>query len=118
MGFREHLNEICRVEGAVAASVMGFDGIAIDTVSPEETSLDLETLLVEFSGLMGQVRQVAEGLHAGTLQELSVGTEALTTHLRVLNDEFFLLLAIAPEGNHGKGRFLMRINAPKLQAEL
>jgi len=32
MGFREHLQEICKgVEGAVACSVMGFDGIAIDT---------------------------------------------------------------------------------------
>ena len=31
---------------------------------------------------------------------------------------YFLALAITPEGNFGKGRYLMRTSAPKLIAEL
>jgi len=118
MGFREHLDEVCKVDGAVAASVMGFDGIAIDTVTPAETLLDIESLMVEYSGIMGQVRTAAEGMQAGELSELSIGTDRLTAHLRPINSEYFLILAMTPEGNQGKGRFLLRVTAPKLKEEL
>jgi len=118
MGFREHLEEICRVEGAVAASVMGYDGIAIETITAKASSHDVETLMVEYSGLMSQVRQAADLLQSGPLSEVSIGTEQLMTHLRPINSDFFLVLAMTPEGNTGKGRFLLRVAAPKLEKEL
>ncbi|HEY0840766.1 MAG TPA: roadblock/LC7 domain-containing protein [Vulgatibacter sp.] len=118
MGFREQLEEICRVDGAVAASIMGFDGIAIETVTARESDLDVETLMVEYSGLIGQVRQAAEMMQAGALTEVSIGTEQLTTHLRPINDDFFLVLAMSPDGNTGKGRYLLRVTAPRLVGEL
>lgn len=118
MGFREHLDEICKVDGAVAASVMGYDGIAIETVTAKTSPHDVETLMVEFSGLMSQVRQAADLLQSGPLSEVSIGTEQLMTHLRPINSDFFLVLAMTPEGNTGKGRFLLRVAAPKLEREL
>lgn len=118
MGFREHLEEVCKVEGAVAASVMGFDGIAIDTVTPQDPGVDLQTLLVEYTGILSQIRNAAEVLQTGKVSEVAIGTEKLTTLLRLINQEYFLVLAMRPEGNHGKGRFLLRVTAPRLQAEL
>lgn len=118
MGFREQLEEICKVDGAVAASIMGFDGIAIDTVTAKESPHDVETLMVEFSGLIGQVRQAAEMLQSGALSEVSIGTEQLTTLLRPINADFFLALAMTPDGNTGKGRYLLRVAAPRLVSEL
>ncbi len=118
MGFREALEEICTVEGAVAACVMGFDGIAIDTVKATPTDRDIDTLMVEYSGLLAQVRQASEMLQTGTLSEVSIGTEELMAHLRPIDSEFFVVLAMTPDGNHGKGRFLVRLSVPKFQAEL
>ena len=40
------------------------------------------------------------------------------TLIRVLSETYFLALAIRPDGNFGKGRYLMRTAAPKLVAEL
>lgn len=117
MGFRESLEKVVEVEGAIAASVMGYDGIPIDTITPRETDLDLEVLLVELAGILGHVKQTAEVLQTGGIQELSLGTDKLTTHLRPINADYFLLLAMHPDGNHGKGRFLLRVTAPGLQKE-
>ena len=117
MGFRESLEEVCRVEGAVAASVMGFDGIPIDTVTPADAGVELENLLVEYAGILGQVKQAAEMLHSGQVSEVSIGTDSLTTLLRPINGEYFLALALRPDGNFGKGRYVLRITAPKLLAE-
>lgn len=38
--------------------------------------------------------------------------------VRVVTPEYFVALALRPEGNFGKGRYLMRVVTPKLQAEL
>ena len=119
MGFRERLEEVVAIDGAVAASVMGFDGIAIDTVTPpaDHGDMDLDTLLVEYASILGQVKLAAEVLQTGKVSEISIGTDRLTTMLRPINAEYFLLLAMQPDANHGKGRYLLRVNAPRLQSE-
>ena len=42
----------------------------------------------------------------------------MVTLIRVLDETYFLALAMEPGGNQGKGRYLMRVSAPKLAAEL
>jgi len=42
----------------------------------------------------------------------------MVTLIRTLGDNYFLALALRPEGNLGKGRYLMRTAAPTLLAEL
>ena len=118
MGFREHLQDICKgVEGAVACSVMGFDGISIDTHEVAAGDLDVPSLLVEYTTLVNQIRTAAVVLQSGGVKELVVATDRLTTLARPLNSEYYLLLALTPEGNWGKARYLMRITAAKVQAE-
>jgi predicted regulator of Ras-like GTPase activity (Roadblock/LC7/MglB family) len=117
MGFRESLEKVCDVEGAVAASVMGFDGIAVDTVTPAAADVDLEAMMVEYAGILGHVKQAAEVLQTGQVNELTIGTERITALLRPINAEYFLLLAMRPDGNLGKGRYLLRVTAPGLQNE-
>ena len=118
MAFRDHLESICSaVDGAVICSVMGFDGIAIDTVERSDLGLDLPALLVEYTTLINQVRSAAGVLQSGQVEELVISTERLTTLARPLNPDYFLLLALLPQGNWGKARYTMRITAPKVQAE-
>jgi hypothetical protein len=42
----------------------------------------------------------------------------MTTLIRLLNDEYFVVVALQPSGNIGKARYLLRISAPKLLEKL
>ena len=53
-----------------------------------------------------------------SISEQLLDFDKMTTIIRTLGPEYFLALAITPEGNFGKGRFLMRTAAPKLLADL
>ncbi len=119
MSFREHLEQIVKsVDGAVASSVMGFDGIAIDTYQVEPTDLDLAAMLVEYGTVLGKLKEAALALQAGSVGEVTITTEKLSTIARMLTPEYYLVLAMRPEGNQGKGRYALRIAAPKVKAEL
>lgn len=116
--FKEALQKIVdNVEGGVAGLVMGFDGIAVDSYTREER-MDVNTVGMEFSFILTQIRKAAETLELGDVHEVTIKAEKLTIVIRVLSKEYFLALALGPDGNFGKGRYLMRVTAPKLQSEL
>jgi predicted regulator of Ras-like GTPase activity (Roadblock/LC7/MglB family) len=119
MGFREHLQTVCQsCEGAIACTLMGVDGIEIDTHLAGGAELDVRSLLVEYSGLFRGAREAAEAHEAGGLAELSVSTDKVVTVARLVSPEYALVVALEPGGNLGKARYLLRITAPKLLAEL
>lgn len=108
--------------GAVAVTLMGFDGIEVDTQQNIDAmfqiSTDVGAAAIELGNITSQLKRVAEGMGAGDIEELTVRTGVLTTVLRPLTDEYFVAVSLAPEGNTGKGRYLLRVVAPKLTAEL
>jgi predicted regulator of Ras-like GTPase activity (Roadblock/LC7/MglB family) len=121
--FAEHLKAIVeQVEGAIACSVMGFDGIAVETEPREFTQaaldVDLQAAWVEFANLMSQAKTTAETLKTGKVSELSVNSEKVITLLRVVNQDYFLVLGLLPTGNFGKARYALRVTAPKVAREL
>lgn len=121
--FSEHLKTIMdSVEGAIACSVMGFDGIAVETQPkdmPEAAvELDMQAAWVEFANLMSQAKNTAETLKTGKVAELSINSEKVITLLRMVNQDYFLVLGMLPTGNYGKARYVMRITAPKVAKEL
>ncbi len=119
MSFREHLEEVCRsVDGAVACSLMGVDGIEVDTHLQDGGDLDLKSLLVEYSGVLRSAREAAEAHEAGGVSELAIATEKLQAVVRIVTPEYFMVVALTPGGNLGKARYLLRVTAPKLKAEL
>ncbi len=120
MGFREDLEGICgRVEGALAATLMGFDGIAIDTAEMKPPpGIEMQSLLVEYSGILSQVRQAAESLRIGTASEVSIRTDKLVAVARPLTPDYFVLLALSPDGNVGRARYELRIAGAKLASQL
>ena len=120
MGFKEDLEQICgKVDGSYAASLMGYDGIAIETHEQEpQAGLEMNTLLVEYSGIISQVRQAADTLQMGKTSEVSIRTEKLVALARPLTADYFVMLAMSPEGNVGKARYELRIAGPKLVAQL
>jgi predicted regulator of Ras-like GTPase activity (Roadblock/LC7/MglB family) len=97
---------------------MGFEGITVDSYTRAGGNLNVETIGSEYSVILGQIRQAVETLDLGMAQEVSVSAENMTTVIRLLNEEYFVALAIAPNGNLGKGRYLLRVQAPKILESL
>ncbi len=117
--FKEPLQKIVdNVDGGIAGLVMGFDGIAVESYTRDGGKIDINTVGMELSFILTQVKKAAEILDVGHLNEISIKAEKLTVVIRVLSAQYFLALALTPEGNFGKGRYLMRVVAPKLQAEM
>jgi predicted regulator of Ras-like GTPase activity (Roadblock/LC7/MglB family) len=117
--FKDVLREVVeRTEGGIAGLVMGFDGIAIERYLRQGARIDMESIGMEYGVLLQQIGKAAQQLEAGAMQEVSVRAEHQTTVMRLLNDEYFVALTLAPEGNLGKGRFLLRTLTPKLLDEL
>src|SRR6516225_25742 len=115
MSFLEQLQSVVsQVDGALACSIMGFDGIAVETHQVGNASdLDLGTAWIEFASILTQLKSAAEQLKAGTINEVSVNTDKITVVMRPLSAEYFLVLALRPNGNYGKGRYALRVAAPK-----
>ena len=119
MAFREHLQAIVKsCEGALACSLMGVDGIEVDTHVEGGDGVDVKSLLVEYTSVLRSAREAAEVHQAGGVSEFSVGTDKLMAVARMVSPEYFMVVALRPEGNYGKARYLLRVTAPKVKAEL
>jgi predicted regulator of Ras-like GTPase activity (Roadblock/LC7/MglB family) len=119
MGFREHLQEVCKgVDGAIACSLMGMDGIEVDIHVQGDGGVDVQSLLVELTGVLRGARDAAEAHQAGGVSEFSVSTDRLVTLGRLVSPDYFMVVALKPEANQGKARYLLRVAAPRVLAEL
>jgi predicted regulator of Ras-like GTPase activity (Roadblock/LC7/MglB family) len=120
MSFQTHLESVVsQVDGALACSVMGFDGITVESHQvPGADELDLTAALIEFTNVLSQLKGAAELLKTGGVQEVSINTDKVLTLMRLITPEYFVVLALKPDGNYGKGRYVLRITAPKLKSEL
>ncbi len=121
--FRAHIEKLLdRIDGAVSCVLMGFDGITVDTATrhdvPAGATPDVQTLSMEFAHLIAQARRTLESVEAGALEEFTLRTDKLTLVVRVLTSEYFLACAILPRANLGRARYLMRLTAPGLRADL
>ena len=54
----------------------------------------------------------------GKASEVSIRTEKLVAVARPLTPDYFVVLALAPEGNIGRARYELRVATPKLVAQL
>ncbi|MDP8998630.1 MAG: hypothetical protein M3O46_00785 [Myxococcota bacterium] len=117
--FLDALREIVdKTEGGVAGLIMDSEGIAVESYAHAGAPFDITTVGIEFGVILGSIKRAAESLEAGKANEIAIGTDKMITIIRALGESYFLALAIRPDGNFGKGRFLMRAAAPKLLAEL
>jgi predicted regulator of Ras-like GTPase activity (Roadblock/LC7/MglB family) len=120
MSFRAHLQAVCQgVDGAIACTLMGLDGLEVASWSADAPAASgLAPLLVEYSSALRQLRESARAQDAGELTEVTLSTDRLVTVARLVSPDYFMAVALRPDGNQGKARFLLRIAAPKVKAEL
>lgn len=117
MSFTEVLKEaVERVDGAVSAMIIGADGISVEEYAIEKL-VDLTDLSAEASTMIRDIGLAAENLNLGEAREFSIISDTCGIIMRRINPEYYLALVIKPDGNYGKGRYILKTAIPKLEAE-
>lgn len=119
MVFKEALQSVVdATDGGIAGLLMDFEGIPVETYSRQEAGFDIETVGAEVSVVVKAIQRASEMLEAGDAREVAFRSEKLVTLIRVINQSYLVAVAMSPEGNFGKGRYLLRVLAPQLAEEL
>ena len=117
--FKEALQGVVEgTEGGIAGLLMDFEGIPLDSYTRPGAPFDIEVVGAEVSVVVKAIQRASEMIEAGETREVAFQSEKMTTLIRVVNQTYFIAVAMEPEGNLGKGRYLLRVLAPKLAQEL
>lgn len=92
-----------RVEGTLAVSLIGLDGIAVETLN--DGRVPLEVLGAEFGSFVKSIRSANTELNTGDVLQFSLVTEKYITFLSEVTPEYYILLVLRPDGNYGRARF-------------
>jgi predicted regulator of Ras-like GTPase activity (Roadblock/LC7/MglB family) len=108
--FKEPLKAIIeRADGSIGAFIMGTDGIAVEKVLTDEArDANLDVAAAEFTSLVRTAQRTGADTGLGSLRELVVAFNEAVIIIRLFSREYFLVLAMRPDGNLGRGRFEMR----------
>jgi len=124
MSFETILREIVEdCGGGMGAALMGSDGIAIAEfvgrrVPDGPLSEDIGVAGVEFSRILEEMRKAADALGGGAVVETVAVLANFSLIFRSVDAETFLVVVVAPDGNLGKARYLMRRQLLAIRQEL
>lgn len=104
-----------QTDGGLGAMVMGYDGIPLDEYICEDAPLDLQVLSVEYATVLKEVKKAVDVLNSGMLEEISINTDVSRVIIRILDEDLFAIGIVSADGNFGKARYLLRINAPRIR---
>lgn len=117
MGFSEVLKDaVEKVDGAVSAMVLGSDGMPVEEYAVEKL-LNLEDLGAEASAMIKDINLAAKDLGLGVAREFSIISDKCGIIMRRINSAYYLALVITPDGNYGKGRFVLKNAVPRIEGE-
>jgi len=104
VAFRHALQAIRdRVEGTLAVSLIGLDGIAVESI--DGSGIPLDVMGAEFGGFVRSIRLSNTELNTGDVLQFSVVTEKMTIFLSAITPDYYVLLVLGPNGNYGRARF-------------
>lgn len=115
--FREVLEQIARrVDGTLALSLLDLEGIPVDSINPG--SIPLEHISAELTAAFKSIRVSNTGVDTGDVEQLSVTTDRYQIFLFSITSEYYVLMVMSPEGNHGRARWELKRARYALQDEL
>lgn len=108
--FKEALERIIEnTDGCIGALIMGTDGIAVEKVfASEGDDANLDVAAAEFTSLVRNALRTSKDSGLGNLRELVVSSTEATLVMRLLGTDYFVVLALRPDGNLGRSRFELR----------
>ena len=117
--FKEALETILeRTEGSLGALIMGLDGIAVERSLKEAgQEANLDVAAAEFTSLVRNAQKAGKDTGLGNLRELMISLDDAVVIMRLLGNEYFVVLAMSPDGNLGRARFELRKAELQLKKE-
>jgi len=108
--FKEPLQTIVsNTEGSLGALIMGADGLSVEKFFNQEgAAANLDVAAAEFTSLVRSASRSGNDLALGDLREMVVALGQVTFLMRLFNKDYFVVLAMKPEGNLGRGRYELR----------
>ena len=106
-----------KIRDARGVVLIGLDGIPIEKISVDE-HLNLEALAAEHVALMKKSMIAGEELGTGQIYEFSIFTNKIIMIIRSVTPEYFVVVALSPNGNYGRVRFELRKLIPRLAEEI
>lgn len=98
-----------KTDGSLGALIMGADGLSVEKFFTEEgEAANLDVAAAEFTSLVRNGMRSGKDLDLGELNEMVVVLGKVTFLMRLFNREYFVCLAMKPEGNIGRGRYELR----------
>lgn len=118
MSFSEILKDVVtKVDGSTGIFIIASDGIPVEGYIKENT-VDESALSAELSAVLKTLHFAVENLQFGNVKEFVISTEKYHIVVRKITSEYYLVLLMNIQGNIGKGRFLLKITAPKIEKEI
>lgn len=116
--FQDTLRRIAeRVEGTQAVSLVGMDGIPIDSYGQPEGA-SIESVAAELGAFIKAAQGPHTDMDSAPIQQLAIVTDRSIAILSRVTREYYLLLLLSREGNFGRGRFELARAAVTLEKEL
>ncbi len=108
--FKEALEEINgRTEGALGSLIMGTDGIPVEKVMLKEgAELNIDVAAAELTSLVRNAQRAGRDTGLGSMREMLLSYADMHIIARLVSNDYFVVLALKPEGNLGRGRFELR----------
>ena len=105
--FKDSLQSIIeKTDGSLGALIMGVDGLSVEKVFTDEgTDANLDVAAAEFTSLVRGAMKSGAELNLGELRELTVSLRDVTFTMRLFSKDYFVVLALRPDGNLGRARY-------------
>ena len=117
MSFRDVVQGISdRVDGTLAVSLIGLDGISVEKLNGGTVPLDV--MGAEFGSFIKSVRLSNTELNTGEILQFSLVTEKYIAFVSEVTPEYYVLLVLKPDGNYGRARFELTRAKQLLRDEL
>jgi predicted regulator of Ras-like GTPase activity (Roadblock/LC7/MglB family) len=117
VSFRDVLHGIRdRVEGTQAVSLIGLDGIAVESINVADVPLD--AMGAEFGGFIKSIRSSSPELNTGEILQFSLVTAKYIAFLSAVAPDYYVLLVLRPDGNYGRARLELARAKQLLREEL
>ena len=119
MNFHESLEQTLNaVPGALALSLIGYDGIGIESVVQGEERVDMDNLSAELTTFIRGLSTAHADLKLGRLQQVALLSPEYASILSSVTADYFLLCVMERSGYFGKARYEMKKLAWRLEGEL
>ncbi len=117
--FKEPLAAIlANTEDSLGVMIMGMDGISVETLlSAEGESSNLDIAAAELSSLVRHTQRAGRNVDLGALQEMTFRFARVKFLVRMVGEEYFIILALNGEGNIGRGHYELRKAEMRLARE-